>query len=230
MPEEKIDKIARIEENDASVEGLHELEHPTERVPANKEQFNALMQEKKEPEIQGVAKDASKTSLMETVRDLNYNDTKKGPTTSASLASQTQEAITQIEEAKKILESPNVNVRRSAQQLLNSKLSHIDENLKVALSKAGIEYDLTTEGVNPKPADRTNPIGRFLSLLTDGQWKLEQLGSELETMGRSGQELSPVNMLAIQVKMGQIQQELELFTSLLSKGLESIKTIMNIQV
>lgn len=230
MNEDKIEKIASVVEGDSTIEGKPELEHPTERVSPNKERFDTLMSQQQAPEAAPKAQPmtSSRNTLMDTVRDLNYTDNKRGPATSATLVSQTQEAVTQIQQIKKILESPNVNVKRSAQQLLSNKLSHIDESLRIALSKAGVEYDLAVEAT---PAgSRAKPIERFLRLLTDGQWQLEKLGGELSTMGAANKELSPVNMLAIQVKVGQIQQELELFSSLLNKALESIKTIMNTQV
>lgn len=232
MSAEKI--IEKVEKIDGS---LAKLEHTPdiERIPANREQFETLMQKNQgEMASSSAAKGTVATpnsqpaSIMTVARDLNYTDSR----TTTSILSQTQEAITTIDKIKKSLESPDVQVRKSAQQLLNNKLSHIDESLKIALSKAGVEYeipsDLSVSGeITP---ERANPIKRFLHLLTDGQWQLERLGGELQAMENSGQQLTPVNMLAIQVKVAQIQQELELFSSLLNKGLESVKTIMNIQV
>lgn len=235
MSAEKI--IEKIEKIDGS---LAKLEHTPdiERIPANKEQFETLMQKNQggTASSAGSATAEVKTvpntqpaSIMTVARDLNYSDAR----TTSSILSQTQEAITTIDKIKKSLNSPDVQVRKSAQQLLNNKLSHIDESLKIALSKAGVEYEVPTDlaiSEEKTPHDRPNPIKRFLHLLTDGQWQLERLGGELQAMEANSQQLTPVNMLAIQVKVAQIQQELELFSSLLNKGLESIKTIMNIQV
>ena len=53
--------------------------------------------------------------------------------------------------------------------------------------------------------------------------------STVEQFNLTGQ-ITPANMLAIQMKMGYVQQQIELFTSLLNKALESTKTIMNVQV
>lgn len=224
MAEEKIKAIEEIEATTTKpVDQEIEIEkRPTERVATNKEQFDTLMREEKI----AAPKDASKTSLMDAVRDMNYSE-KKEQASQSNLINQTKEAIGKIDEIKAVLENPNVQVKRSAHQLLNNKLSHIDESLRIALSKAGLDY---TPEVNPEVKTGKNPIEKFLFLLTDGQWQLAKLSEELTTMGKSNRELSPVNMLAIQVKVGQIQQELELFSSLLNKGLESIKTIMNIQV
>lgn len=226
MSDEKIDKIEAVAEKSVATE---KAAPPVERAQPNKEHFDTLMGgEEKMAGSPTAPKDPSKTTLMDTVRDLNYTEAKAGGATNASIVSQTQEAITQISQIKKALESPNANIKRSAQQLLQNKLTHIDESLKIALSKAGIEYSPSAAVQSPTFHD--NPIGRFLSFLTDGQWQLEKLGNELAVMGRNSKELSPVNMLAVQVKVSQIQQELELFSSLLNKGLESLKTIMNVQV
>jgi hypothetical protein len=43
-------------------------------------------------------------------------------------------------------------------------------------------------------------------------------------------QISPASMLAIQIKVGFISQELDFFTGILNKALESTKTIMNVQV
>jgi hypothetical protein len=134
--------------------------------------------------------------------------------------------IAQIEEVKNKLSSSSVEIKGSVQTLLRNKLSHIDENLRIALNKAGVEY------VTPGTASQnlTNPIERFLGFLTDGQFQLQHLAASLEHMGMSKEQLTPARMLAVQLKVGYIQQELELFTNLLNKALESTKTIMNVQV
>jgi hypothetical protein len=230
--EEKIEKIAQIDGSVAAK--APELE----RIPPNRELFETLLQKQSPEETAKVAPEtttkipvtteSTNASPISTIRDLNYIT----PAKAVSLVSQTQEALIQIDKIKKTLEGPNVSVKRSAQQLLQNKLQHIDESLKIALSKAGVEYQLPAIGEvsEQKTPTRVNPIDRFLGFLTDGQSQLERLGGELENMSAHSKELSPVNMLAIQVKVNMIQQELELFSSLLGKGLESVKTIMNIQV
>ncbi|MBA3957798.1 MAG: hypothetical protein H0X51_05315 [Parachlamydiaceae bacterium] len=234
MPQDKIEKIEQVGggRDDAPVVDKPEVAAP-ERVAPNNDHFNSLMHQDKAATARPVApaNDPTKMSLMDNVRDLNQPNSARQQATMTSLVSQTQEAITQIDKIKKTLEGPNVNIKHTAQQLLHNKLSHIDESLKIALSKAGVEYDPAAVGANAvQPSASANPIERFLGFLTDGQWKLEKLGHDLTTMSNTNKELTPVNMLAIQVKVGQIQQELELFSSLLNKALESIKTIMNIQV
>lgn len=222
---EKIEKIGKIEK---------EVEAPAKQ-PArptgapNKEQFDALLQKEQTKVQTGEQVATQRISLMEAVRDASHTRSAPGKVSPDQLIAQTKEAIQTIEGIKEVLKSPDISVKTSAQQLLHNKLQHIDDSLRIALSKTGVEFNPTAEEMQTKPA-RVNPIERFLGFLTDGQWKLENLGSELRTMSLNEKELSPVDMLAVQVKVTQIQQELELFSSLLNKGLESIKTIMNIQV
>lgn len=228
---DKVEKIGKISSSDSSKQ-LTAIEH----FEPNKEHFDSLMtSQSSSPKIAEVepvpVETSNKNSLMDEVRDLHF---KEGSTVASAehLTAQTREIIAQIDTAKEKLSDPNLNLRQSSEQLLNNKLTHIDDNLKVALSKAGIEYQPHVDTTLPKYSaeGRVNPIERFLGFLTDGQYKLENLGNELSTMAANNREMSPAQMIVVQIKVGQIQQEIELFTSLLSKSLDSIKTIMNIQV
>lgn len=184
--------------------------------------------------VEGVAKtrstqptSSSSSSLMNEVTKLNKNVAQLSQMNPEAIKAQTKDLFNQIEKVKTQLTQTQAEIKPSYQTLLRNKLSHIDDNLKIALSKAGVEY-------TPPPVAATqsaNPIRRFVDSLTSTQSQLEnfqQTVNELNIGG--GKEISPANMLAIQIKMGHIQQEMELFTSLLNKALESTKTIMNVQV
>lgn len=196
-------------------------------IAANEDRFNALMEQPAQE-----TKTSSADNLMDLVRDLHANRTPPGMASTDALVAQTKAISGRIEEVKQAFDSPDVQKRGGSlspelQTQLRDKLSHIDDSLRVALSKAGVEHSMV--GSEPEIA-RSNPIKHFINLLTDGQGALDRLGGELASMAANNKEISPASMLAIQVKVGQVQQQIELFTSLLSKGLESIKTIMNVQV
>jgi hypothetical protein len=222
--------VNRIEAIDGSQDTVPEAIESADRLPADKEHFDSLMQNDAQAKAAGIKASDKTVSLIDTVRDLNYMPNSPGQVSHDKLVIQTKEAIAKIDEIKQTLESPDVNIKNSSRPLLQNKLTHINESLQVALSRVGLEIDPTAAVAAPSKASLANPIERFLGFLTDGQGKLQALGGELSQMGAKNQELSAVNMLAIQVKVGQIQQELELFSNLLNKALESIKTIMNIQV
>ncbi|MDB2613774.1 hypothetical protein N9Y92_01280 [Chlamydiales bacterium] len=137
---------------------------------------------------------------------------------------------TRIEEIKAVVENGDVRIKHDYQTLLENKLTHIDDNLKIALEKAGVEYTPTkdigaTEGI-------PNALERFLGFLARSQTALEGVSGDLAKIRDKGHEgnVSPGDVLTVQMKMHFVQQEMELFTNLLNKGLESTKTLMNVQV
>jgi hypothetical protein len=183
-------------------------------------------------EVEGVASTGSKKStasksIMDEMGKINTNVSKMSKLSPEALQAQAKDVISQIDQVKTQLSQAQTEIKPSYQTLLRNRLSHIDDNLKIALSKAGVEY-------TPPPTTATgkalNPFEKFMSFLTHSQHQLENLGSTIESFNMTGAQLSPANMLAIQMKMHYVQQEIELFTSLLNKALESTKTIMNVQV
>ena len=228
--EDKIEKIEKVTRGADSLESL-EADAP----PPSKEQFDALLQREVKSNPEPTPENTGKVSLMETVSNTHQANTTYNQATYENLVVQTKQALEKIESIKKTLETPDITIKASVQNLLQNKLSHIDDSLKIALTKVGAEYNVNeakslSEAKEVSGSERVNPIERFLGFVTDGQYQLAHLGEQLQVMGVTGKELSPTNMLAVQVKMGWIQQELELFSNLLNKSLESIKTIMNIQV
>jgi len=228
MPnDEKIEKIESVTDRIESAEDIGKDKISSTDVAPNKDYFEALMMQerKKAPAEAPVLEVEKKASIMDEVRNLNYkvdHISRAGPT---EIAHQAEKLIAQIDEVKSKLSTSNLEIKDSVQTLLRSKLSHIDESLKVALSKAGVEYTPPE-----KQTGLATPIERFLGFLTHAQSQLENLGDGVQSLTAMKGQLSPATMLAIQVKVGYVQQEIELFTSLLNKLLESTKTVMNVQV
>lgn len=189
-------------------------------------------QQQEAEEVEGVEATSSKkgtssksASLMDEVSKLNKNVSSMSSLSPENLKSQAKDVIAQIENVKSQLSQAKTEIKPSYQTLMRNRLTHIDDNLKIALNKAGVEY-------TPPPVTNTsnaNPVQKFLGFLTNSQHQLENLNVAIDQANLSG-EITPANMLAIQMKMGYIQQQIELFTSLLNKALESTKTIMNVQV
>lgn len=223
--EEKIEKIEKIDKSlRASEDGVTEVEE-VERMPPNKQHFDELVNNP--PAKVAVAESiepVSKTSLMDEVRNLNQRVDGFTKIKTKDLVAQADEVVNQISTIKEKLQTPNLELKPATQMLLQNKLQHIDENLRVALSKAGVEYTPSEQLQNKS----VNPIERFLGFLTNGQTQLAGLSNELETLGTK--EITPANMLRIQMKVAYISQEIDFFTAVLNKALESTKTIMNVQV
>jgi len=226
------DKIEAVKKVSKALETKTVPEQPLERVAPNKEHFQSLMNaedqkyssQRKIGEPVAVEK-TQPQSLMEEVRKLNTSVDHLSQITPNDLKNQAGKLIAQIDQVKTQLANAQ-EIKPSYQTLLRNRLTHVDDTLKVALSKAGVEYK-----VPEITANRTmSPIDRFMGYLTQGQYQLEHLNESLGLLSKQGKQLTPSDMLTIQIKVGQIQQELELFTSLLNKALESTKTLMNVQV
>jgi hypothetical protein len=223
---EKVEKLASTEKPSAIHEVLPDME---ERVSPNKEHFDNLLGPAKpiEPDTVATRKiESGKVTLVEEVASLSRRADQVGRSPPELLVAQAQEVMTKIDELKDKLNTPNLQIKGSVQNLLSNKLSHIDENLKVALNKAGVEYTAPASAATQS----TNPIERFLGFLTDGQHRLSTLSDEVTKYADNRHEFTPANMLVMQMKVNFVQQELEFFTALLNKALESTKTLMNVQV
>lgn len=231
MSTDKIDKIEKVKNSAKTVDGGMDEVQNLDRLPPNKDHFDTLVNHSQEQKSTRTAvsdqiEPVSKSSLMDEVRNLNIRVDRFSKVTPKDLVAQADEVVKQIDTIKSKLATPDLELKPATQTLLQNKLSHIDENLRVALSKAGLEYNPSTHLENKT----VNPIDRFLGFLTNGQTQLASLGNEVNQMHLNNKEISPANMLRIQMKVGYITQEIEFFTAVLNKALESTKTIMNVQV
>ena len=167
------------------------------------------------------------SSLMEEVGKLGSQVSKASKLSTEGLRNQAKSLIAQIDVVKGRLAEAEGEIKPSYQTLLKNRLTHVNENLKIALTKAGVEYTPPPEAVSPN-SGTVNPIERFLGFLTQSQYQIRHLEQTMNQVTNT--PLSPATMFALQIKVGYVQQQLELFTSLLNKALESTKTIMNVQV
>lgn len=232
---DKIDKIKKIEKTASKpVPEIAELDE-IKRLPPNKERFDNLMvssnpKDLKTAETQQIEQTNKRNSLLDEVRD-SSSKTENLKVTPAELVAQTEAAVNKMTDLKTTLQTPGLEIKPSVNTLMRNKLEHVDTNIRIALSKVGTETkELAHPGLTPVGAPSQNPISRFLGMLTDGQYKLQTLATEVDKWHLNKQELSPATMLAVQIKVNYITQELEFFSSLLNKALESTKTIMNVQV
>lgn len=223
-PQEKIEKIEEIGETRASNPAMEQAE-PEVRVAPNKELFDSLLAKPQEVEpASGRKIDTNSSSLIDEVSQMGRR-VDQVQTSPQLLVAQSQEVITKIEELKEKLSTPNLEIKDSTKSALRNKLLHIDENLRIALDKAGIEYTPPVASATPQ-----TPIERFLGLLTNGQKNMDSLAQNVQAIHANGKEISLGTMLLLQTKVNAVQQQLEFFTNVLNKALESTKTIMNVQV
>jgi hypothetical protein len=206
-----------------------------ERVEPNSEKFEALLEQKGQDNSSKVVAETAPSStpapsLIDEIGKINGKVQKIAELSPEQLQDQTKKLIAQIDSVKEHLSSQS-DLNPAYQNVLKNRLSHIDDSLKIALSKAGVEYTPPESVASAAPGGgAANPIERFLGFLTSSQYQLEHLSQTIEALQLTDAKLSPASMLAIQIKVGYVQQQMELFTSMLNKSLESTKTIMNVQV
>jgi hypothetical protein len=227
---EQIEKIADIgKAAKKSLGDVAALEKP--EIEPNKARFDSLMDQPIKPadtSVEPVVQASQKPTPIDQISNSNPAANSLSPSPQ-NIVAKTQEAINKIEKLKADLETPNARIKPEYKNLVNNKLVHINENIQIALSKAGVEYTPPAQATTAT-ASPANPIERFLGYLTDGQYRLQHLSDEVEAMHANRQEISPAAMLAVQIKVGYVTQELTFFSGMLSKSLDSIKTLMNVQV
>ncbi len=122
------------------------------------------------------------------------------------------------------LKTPNLKLKRSQNHLLKTKLQDSNEYLRSAGSKLGVE---TTPGKTP--AGLAPPI-RFLAMLGDGQDQLNAVQQKMKSLSETEGGISPSDMLYLQVKMGQAQQEIEYSSTLLGKVIQAMTQLLQTQL
>ncbi len=182
---------------------------------------SAFQSEMKEAPSAGKAQAGQEISPMELQSKAGISTTPSFQT----LLSQSANARDTLGEVEKNLKTPNLKLKRSQSQLLNTKLSNANDHLKAANEKLGAKLPPDTQV--PKNAD---PVSRYLSMVTDGQNKLQEAQNQIQSLNEKGQALQPGELLLVQVKLAQAQQEIEYSSVLLSQVVGSLKQILNIQL
>lgn len=229
---DKIEKIKKVK-GAAEAKPIQDIaaQEEIQRVGPNKEKFDLLVQNEK---ALAVDTDQKAGSIKRNSPIEEFNSSSQAPVkvTPTELVSQTQATVSKFDQPKAALEKPNAQIPTSVEPLLQNKLTNINDSIKIALEKAGLEVkkeDLVKKQAVPGAVTQ-NPVMRFLGMLTDGQYQMSRLALEVEKMHLNKKEINPAALLSIQLKVNYVTQELEFFTSLLNKALESTKTIMNVQV
>lgn len=122
-------------------------------------------------------------------------------------------------------DNPNLKFKRQQQYLLRDKLTSANSHLASANSKLGAEQPPPTELSN-----QASPIEKFIGYIADGQNQLIAAKKQIEALKDQGPNLNPSELLLVQVKLSQAQQEIEYSSTLLSKVVDTFKQMMSIQL
>lgn len=185
----------------------------------------ALRQEQVQPVASSTA-DTKKPSLIELAKTTHESMSAQPIATVNSVKEKATELRHSFERPRATLmsleELPPMSPKTQAE--LNQHIEHADTALKDAASMTkGVETGSLVQQDKP-------PLMKFLNFLTDGDRRVTTMIDDISKLNLNAQKMSPQLLIAIQIKLGFVQQELEFFTNVLNKSLESTKTIMNVQI
>lgn len=142
-----------------------------------------------------------------------------------TLLTQAKTAQTTLGDINNQLNTKNLKLKQSQRYLLRNKLSDATTMLKAANAKAGGEMPPA-----PTPSSSGGVLGKFLDFVADGQNHITAIQKQLTDLKAKGDSLNPADFLSIQLKMGHAQQEIEYASIMLSKAVEDMKMLFNVQL
>jgi len=188
------------------------------QTPAERKEFESYMKEK--PTFE-------ETMGTEKLSPMQLAQSFKLPSapTPETILRQIGDATNISREAREKLQTPNLQFKDSYSRLLNTKLQESKENIKKASKNANV--NLLKETTIPENAD---PATKFISFLSDGENQLFEVKKHLEELQASHKQLKPAELMLIQVNIAQAQQCIEFSSVLISKVVDALKQMMNIQL
>lgn len=145
--------------------------------------------------------------------------------TPETLLGQMQSVSGVLGDVQNQLHTKNLKLKPSQKYLLRNKLNESNSQIRGAASKLGVDV-----GQPPSKSLRQNPAARFLSIVTDGQQQMQAAEAKIREIQKNPKSVNPGEMLMVQIKLAKAQQELEYSSVLLSKAVEDVKTLFNIQI
>ncbi len=149
------------------------------------------------------------------------------PPTAEKIHAQMNNVSSSLGDIKTKLNTDGLKLKSSEQYLVRKKLNSAHDHIKGAATKLGVEQD--DESFDEKLNKSRNPIARFLSMVSDGQSQMVQAAESIKNMNASG-DLTAGDLLLVQVKLNQAQQELNYTSTILGNATSMIKTLFNIQI
>lgn len=209
-----------IQPPDSSPERVIPTKAPESDRPQQGSNFQSFM----EPSGTSAASPSATTQNV-TPMSLAQKPLAMGPPTFQTLMTQAKTAQDSLGTVEKQLGTKNLKFTRSQAHLVRNKLGDANTHLQAAGDKLGANMPQERA-----PTAGITTIGRFLSYIGDGQDKLTAIQGKLQELAASPNQLTAGQMLLVQVKMSQAQQEVEYSSMLVSKVVESLKTLLNISL
>jgi len=144
-----------------------------------------------------------------------------------TIQQQVLHAQTTVGDLNNMFNTQNLKIKPSAKYLLRNKLSEANQQLHTVNSKVGGQAGEEEESDMPAGS---GPFKKFLGYITGSQVALNSTQKKIEELSKSGESLNPAEMLFVQVKLSRAQQLLDYSSILLSKAIEDMKQLFNVQL
>lgn len=201
------------------IEKIQPIGEETEESPSTATPFSSYMQPGAS-QTPGAATPPSPFELSQQAANVPTT----GPT-NETLLSQVVQAGSTLGDINNQINYPNLKLGASQKYLLKNKLSDATTLLRSANEKLGVN-----PGPPPDLSSASGPLGKFISLINDGNDQIAAAKQHVEMISQQGTNINPADMLLIQIKLNKAQQELEFSSILLSKAVDDLKQLMNIQL
>ena len=142
-----------------------------------------------------------------------------------TIHTQMKAASSSLGDLQSKLNTPKLKLKPSQKYLLRNKLSEMHSQIRDASAKLGIDV-----GKAPGGFGRGNPIGRFLNMIDDSQKQMSSAQAHIASMTERRATMKPADLLLVQVKLAKAQQEIDYSSVLLSKAIDDIKMLFNVQM
>lgn len=218
QPRRPIDKLEETQQTNATEKVS--FEQALEKADPSKAHIElrpkeAVMEAEKGKSLLDIAREAK--SVMRTTA-------LPSPDTLVAQATNLKQGLNQPRATLMSYDAKSIEIPSEFSKDMTAPLEHIDKTLIDAQKTMGVEAATSV-------AQQThNPTVKFLHYMTDADKRLDTIVNEIMSYTADNKKLSPERLLAVQVKLNFVQQQLEFFTNILNRSVESIKTLMNIQI
>lgn len=197
--------------------------------PPLADEFTRLMQQPTGP-------GATATSSIPNAETVFQRPVIKEPATAESVKQQALQTRSQMDHLQNLLQDPRLKIDPSNPQTSKLRLSRADQKLleaKLPIAHEKVRSASKTLGIDsgPKlqPSKDTSLLQKALMFLSDGQAKLNTIATVSNELGKSS-NVSPSTYMQAQVKINAASQEVQFCTTSISKILDALKTIVNMQI
>lgn len=210
-----------------------------DQAPPEAAQFEKLMENQEIQESQTNLEAQNSLELARDTESMGSEQERSLQGTFNKTVDSFDKANNAIESALKDMEQYNFDLPASKEILLKGHINKAADGLEFVSdfiekkSEGNVSFSDSIKDGEPSAKDLKNmvstPLKNFFSYITNSQDRINAMNGEISQMGEKGQ-IGPADMLKVQVKMNKVQREVETFTNLLTKAIESTKTLMNVQI